>query len=175
MEMILQIKSVSLVAKWGIFACNVLPRRGQQAMPIQANTNPPKTPCPRCQKGNHLAKDHRSKFHKDGTKLTAQPLHPQVQGSNFFPVSGQRAAGAALAPENNRGNHVESLYSLCSISELLRTTPGSAGLDLSSATAIILSLEYRLLGFQQEWLAPCLRVNLSSAFLTSVAIAKVVS
>ena len=131
------------MAKWGIFACNVLPRRGQQAMPIQANTNPPKTPCPRCQKGNHLAKDHRSKFHKDGTKLTAQPLHPQVQGSNFFPVSGQRAAGAALAPENNRGNHVESRYSLCSISELLRTTPGSAGLDLSSATAIILSLEYR--------------------------------
>ena len=33
----------------------------------------------------------------------------------------------------------ESLYSLCSFSELLRATPGSAGLDLSSATITILT------------------------------------
>ena len=88
METILQIKSVSLVAKWGIFACNVLPRRGQQAMPIQANTNPPKTPCPRCQKGCHWVKDCRSKFHKDGTTLT-----PQVQGSNFSQFQGNGQQG----------------------------------------------------------------------------------
>ena len=55
----------------------------------------------------------------------------------IFPVSGKWAAGAASAPDNNRCSHVESLYSLCSISELLRATPGSTGLDLSSAIATI--------------------------------------
>ena len=38
MEMILQIKSVSLVAKWGIFACNVLPRRDNK--PCQYRLTP---------------------------------------------------------------------------------------------------------------------------------------
>ena len=83
-------------------------------------------------------------------------LIPQVQGSKCSQFQGNRQQGQPW-PQTKRGSRVESLYSLCSISELLRTTPGSAGLDLSSATAIILSLEYRLLGFQQEWLAPCLR------------------
>ena len=44
-----------------------------QSSPI--NTNPPgpsnfpKTPCPRCQKGLHWAKECKSKFHKNGTLL----------------------------------------------------------------------------------------------------------
>ena len=45
-------------------------KQGQQVVPIQTKANPPKTPCPRCQKGCHWVKDCRSKFHKDGTTLT---------------------------------------------------------------------------------------------------------
>lgn len=33
--------------------------------------NLPKTPCPRCQKGYHWAKDCKSKFHKNGTLLVS--------------------------------------------------------------------------------------------------------
>ena len=83
METILQIRSVSPGAKWGIFAGNVLPSRDKKPVPIRTKTNLPKTPCPRCQKGYHWAKDCRSKFHKDGTMLT-----PQVQGSNFSQFQG---------------------------------------------------------------------------------------
>ena len=36
-------------------------------------------------------------------------------------------------------SRVESLFPLCSISELLRATPGSAGLDFSSTTTTILT------------------------------------
>ena len=66
-------------------------------------------------------------------------LTPQVQKKLFSPVSGKQAAGAAPAPDHNRGSYVESLYSLCSVSELLKATPGNAGLDLSSTTATILT------------------------------------
>ena len=38
-------------------------------------------------------------------------------------------------PRQQWGSRVESLYSLCSVSELLRATPGSTGLKLSSTTA----------------------------------------
>ena len=87
MEMILQINSVSLVAKWRIFCQQCPAKQGQQAMPIQTKINPPKTPCPQCQKGYHWAKDCRSKYHKDGTTLTLQ-----VQGGNFslFQGNGQQ-------------------------------------------------------------------------------------
>ena len=54
----------------GYFCRQCPAKQGQQAMPIQTKTNPPKTPCPRGQKGYHWAKDCRSKFHKDGTMLT---------------------------------------------------------------------------------------------------------
>jgi len=63
-------------------------KQGQQAVPIQTKTHPPKTPCPLCQKGYHWAKYCRSKFHKDGTMLT-----PQVQGSNFSQFQGNGQQG----------------------------------------------------------------------------------
>ena len=88
MEMILQIKNVSLVAKWGFFCWQCPAKQGQQALPIQTNTNPPKALCPRCQKGHHWAKDCRSKFHKDGTTLT-----PQVEGGNFSQFQGNGQQG----------------------------------------------------------------------------------
>ena len=88
MEMILQINSVSLVAKWRIFCQQCPAKQGQQAMPIQTKTNTPKTPCPQCQKGYHWAKDCRSKFHKNGTILTSQ-----VQRSNFPQFQGNGEQG----------------------------------------------------------------------------------
>ena len=51
MEMILQIKNVSLVAKWGFFCWQCPAKQGQQALPIQTNTNPPKALCPSARKG----------------------------------------------------------------------------------------------------------------------------
>ena len=63
-------------------------KQGQPAVPIQTNTNSPKALCPRCQKGYHWVKDCRSKFHKDGTKLT-----PQVQESNFSQFQGNGQQG----------------------------------------------------------------------------------
>ena len=44
--------------------CQLCPAKQGQAVPIQTKNNPPKTPCPRCQKGYHWAKDCRSRFHK---------------------------------------------------------------------------------------------------------------
>lgn len=35
------------------------------------NINPPKTVCPRCQKGFHWAKECRSKYHKNGRPLNS--------------------------------------------------------------------------------------------------------
>ena len=72
----------------GHFCWQCPAKQGQQAVPIQTNTKPPKTPCPRCQKGYHWAQDCRSKFHKDGTMLT-----PQVQGSNFSQFQGNGQQG----------------------------------------------------------------------------------
>ena len=46
MEMILQIKIVSLVAKWGIFCWQCPAKQVQQAVPIQTNANPLKALCP---------------------------------------------------------------------------------------------------------------------------------
>ena len=48
-------------------------------------------------------------------------------------------SGLPLPSPNNRSSCVESFYSLCPISELLRATPGTTGLDLSSTTATILT------------------------------------
>ena len=48
----------------GHFCWQCPAKQGQQAVAIQTNTKPPKTPCPRCQKGYHWAKDCRSRFHK---------------------------------------------------------------------------------------------------------------
>ena len=72
----------------GHFCWQCPAKQGQQAVAIQTNTKPPKTPCPRCQKGYHWAQDCRSKFHKDGTMLT-----PQVQGSNFSQFQGNGQQG----------------------------------------------------------------------------------
>ena len=72
----------------GHFCWQCPAKQGQQAMPIQTKTNPPKTLCPRCQKRYHWTKDCRSKFHKDGTMLT-----PQVQGSNFSQFQGNGQQG----------------------------------------------------------------------------------
>ena len=67
--------------------------------------------------------------------LHSPPKYKEV----IFPSFREMGSRAALAPDNNRGSRVESLYSLCSISELLRTTLGSAGVDLSSTTTTILT------------------------------------
>ena len=48
-------------------------------------------------------------------------------------------SGLPLPSPNNRSSCVESFYSLCPVSELLRATPGTTGLDLSSTTATILT------------------------------------
>ena len=72
----------------GHFCWQCPAKQGQQALPIQTNTNPPKAPCPQCQKGYHWAKDCRSKFHKDGTMLT-----PQVQEGNFSQFQGNGHQG----------------------------------------------------------------------------------
>ena len=72
----------------GYFCRQCPAKQGQQAMPIQTKTNPPKTPCPRCQKGYLWAKDCRSKFHKDGSTLA-----PQEQGTNFSQFQGNRQQG----------------------------------------------------------------------------------
>ena len=79
-------------------------KKEQQAVPIQTNTKPPKTPCPRCQKGYHWAKDCRSKFHRDGTTLT-----PQVQGSNFSQFQGNRQQGQPR-PQTTIGTVVLNLF-----------------------------------------------------------------
>ena len=104
----------------------------QQAMPIQTKTNPPKTPCPRCLKRHHWVKGCRSELRKDETMLT-----PQVQTSNFPQFQGNRQQGQSRP--QTIGQSVKSLYSLCSLSELLKTAPGSSGLDLSSTMATILT------------------------------------
>ena len=72
----------------GHFCLQCPAKQGQQAVPIQTNTNPPKALCPQCQKGYHWAKDCRSEFHKDGTTLT-----PQVQKSNFSQFQGNGQQG----------------------------------------------------------------------------------
>ena len=72
----------------GHFCLQCPAKQGQQAVPIQTNTNPPKALCPQCQKGYHWAKDCRSEFHKDGTTLT-----PQVQGGNFSQFQGNGQQG----------------------------------------------------------------------------------
>ena len=72
----------------GHFCWQCPAKQGQQAVAIQTNTKPPKTPCPRRQKGYHWSKVCRSKFHKDGTMLT-----PQVQGSNFSKFQGNGQQG----------------------------------------------------------------------------------
>ena len=85
MEMILQIKSVSLVAKWGIFASSVLPSRDK---PCQYRL---KTTLQR-----HLAPNARRGIIGQKTvdldSINGTTLTHQVQGSNFpqFQGNGQQ-------------------------------------------------------------------------------------
>ena len=88
--------------------------------------NLPKVPCPRCQKGYHWAKDCRSKFHKNRTLLVPD----QQSGSG---LRGQPQAPTMI------GATTKPIQTLCPITELIRATPGSTGLDLSSTTSTILT------------------------------------
>ena len=150
MEMILQINSVSLVAKWRIFCQQCPAKQGQQAMPIQTKTNPPKTPCPRCQKGYHWAKDCRSKFHRDGTTLT-----PQVQGSKFSQFQGNRQQGHPQ-PQTTIGAVALNPFIPFVPSQDSSEQPQVVQ-DSNSVPPPQQPLTYQLLRFQWEWLAPYLR------------------
>ena len=72
-------KNCFFCGQMGHFCWQCPAKQRQQAVPIQTKTNPPKTPCPRCQKRYHWAKDCWSKFHKDETTLT-----PQIQKVIFL-------------------------------------------------------------------------------------------
>ena len=69
------------------------------------NAGTPKTICPRCQKGFHWARECRSRFHKDGSILTApgsnQETVPVTPIDNFQPKNG--LWGLPQAPKNNWG------------------------------------------------------------------------
>ena len=47
--------------------------------------------------------------------------------------------GPAPGPDNDWGSLTEPIHSLRPVAELVRTTPGSAGLELSSTTSTILT------------------------------------
>ena len=124
METILQIKSVSLLAKWGLFASNVLPSRNNK--PCQYRLKPTLQ--------RHLVPDARRGIIEQKT-VDLNSIRMEV----IFPSFRETGSRGSPGPIQQWGSHVESLYSLCPVSELLRTTPGSAELDLSSTTTIILT------------------------------------
>ena len=66
-----------------------------------------------------------------GMGLHSPPKYKEV----IFPSFKEMGSRGSPGPRQQWGSRVESLYSLCSVSELLRATPGSTGLKLSSTTA----------------------------------------
>ncbi|KAK1346492.1 hypothetical protein QTO34_000348, partial [Cnephaeus nilssonii] len=90
---------------------------------------PPKTVCPRCRRGLHWANECHSKTN--------------IEGKTLPPRQGNSSRGQPPAPEPGtepRGHQVRPATdsSRPGISSLCRATPGSAGLDLCSASDTIL-------------------------------------
>ena len=87
MEMILQIKSVSLVAKWGIFAGTVLPSRDNKPCQYRLKLTLQR----------HLAHEARRGIIGQKTvdldSINGTTLTPQVQGSNFSQFQGNGQQG----------------------------------------------------------------------------------
>lgn len=105
------------------------PNKAQNNNGKNSKHNVPGSICPRCKKGFHWAKDCKSKFHKDG-----HPLENNVGNSG-----NSRKAPAPRPHTTNRAVNSESIHALRPVSELLRATSGSAGLDLNSSTSAILT------------------------------------
>ena len=116
----------------GHFTCACPQRTANSSQPNPATTamipSLPKSLCPRCQKGYHWAKDCRSRFHKNGTSLV-----PDQQSGNG--LRGQLQALIMIGAMTTTMNPFIPFV----ITELIRATPGSAGLDLSSTTSTILT------------------------------------
>ncbi|KAK1336574.1 LOW QUALITY PROTEIN: hypothetical protein QTO34_002607 [Cnephaeus nilssonii] len=90
------------------------------------NGPPPFSLCPKCKRGKHWAKDCRSKTDINGKLILQNQGNPQ-RGQPPAPYLG-----------HNQGVIRESNSFRTGVSSLCRATPGSAGLDLSSATQTIL-------------------------------------
>ena len=88
METILQIKNVSLVAKWGIFAGNVLPSRDNKPCQYRLIPTPQRHFAPDARNGIIGQRTTDLNFIRMGLR---SPL--QVQGGNFSQFQGNRRQG----------------------------------------------------------------------------------
>ena len=86
--MILQIKGVSLVAKWGIFAGNVLPSRDNRLCQYRLIPTPQRHFAPSARKGIIGQKTVDLNFIRMGPRSP-----PQVQGGNFSQFQGNGQQG----------------------------------------------------------------------------------
>ena len=107
-------------------ACPQRTANSSQPNPASTGMTPNllKSLCPHCQKGYHWAKACRSRFHKNRTSLV-----PDQQSENG--LRGQLQALIMIGVMTTTMNPFIPFV----ITELIRATPGSPGLDLSSTTS----------------------------------------
>ena len=101
----------------GHFCWQCPAKQGQQAMPIQTKTNPPKTHCPQCQKVYHWAKDCRSKFHKDGSNFSQFQGNGQ-QGQPWPQIAIGAIALNPFVPSQNSSEQPQVAQDWTSVSPL---------------------------------------------------------